>query len=67
MYASKLMRGPGLSQEQRTQVLFNAGGVYDPERLSQVLRTTHRDIQDQDERRGKVYPQVKRNKDIQHS
>ena len=50
------MRGSGLSQEKRTQVFFNAGGVYDPDRLSAVLRTTHKDIQDHDERKGKAYP-----------
>ena len=50
------MRGSGLSQEKRTQVLFNSGGLYDPDRLSAVLRTTHRDIQDHDERKGKAYP-----------
>ena len=56
MYASKLMRGTGLSQEKRTQVLFNDGGLYDPDRLSAVLRTAHRDIQDHDERKGKAFP-----------
>ncbi len=56
MYASKLMRGTGLSQEKKTQVLFNVGGLYDPDSLSAVLKTTHKDIQDHDERKGKVYP-----------
>ena len=44
-YASKLMRGSGLSLEKRTQVLFNSGGLYEPDRLSAVLRTMHREIQ----------------------
>ncbi len=49
------MRGSGLSSEKRTQVfLFNAGGVYDPDRLSAVLRTTRKDIQDHDDRKGKT-------------
>ena len=56
MYASKLMRGSGLPSDKRIQVLFHAGGVYDPEKLSTVLRLSHGDIQDHDERKGKAYP-----------
>ena len=43
-YASKLMRGSGLPSDKRTQVLFHAGGVYDPEKLSAVLRLSHTTI-----------------------
>jgi hypothetical protein len=32
-YASKLMRGSGLNSKERAQVLWNAGGVYDPDGL----------------------------------
>ena len=56
MYASKLMRGSGLSAPHRAQVLFNAGGVMDPVKLTEVLRLTHKDIQDHDDRKGKTYP-----------
>ncbi len=54
--ASKLMRGSRLGSGKRMQVLFDAAGIYDPERRSQVLRTTHEDMQDHDDRKGKAYP-----------
>jgi hypothetical protein len=54
MYASKPVRGSGLRTDKRAQV--NAGGVMDPVKLSEVLRLTHKDIQDHDDRKGKTYP-----------
>ena len=36
--ASKMLRGSGLSQTQRAQVLWNSGGVYDSERMETVLK-----------------------------
>jgi hypothetical protein len=56
MYASKLMRGSGLNHGVRAQSLNNAGCMYDPERLSQALRTTHKDMQDRDDHKGKTDP-----------
>ena len=55
-YASKLMRGSGLSSKERAQCLWNAGGIYEPEGLISVLRTTYATIEDDDRRRGKVSP-----------
>ena len=50
------MRGSGLSSKERAQCLWNAGGVYDPEGHINVLRTTYSSIEDDDRRKGKIYP-----------
>ena len=38
--ASKMLRGAGLPQEKRAQVLFKCGGIYDPLRMETVLRAS---------------------------
>ncbi len=56
MHVSKLMRGSGFSHDKRAQALFNAGGEYDPDKLPSVSRSSHKDLQDQDDQRGKTNP-----------
>eukprot|EP00959_Pyramimonas_sp_CCMP1952_P113392 2369752-Pyramimonas_sp.AAC.1 len=36
--ASKMLRGAGLSQKEREQVLFNCGGIYDSKRMEVALK-----------------------------
>jgi len=56
MYASKLMRGSGLSGKERAQVVLNCGGHYEPERLTKVLLVSYADIGDTDHRKGRTFP-----------
>ena len=50
MLASKMLRGAGLIAEKRAQVLFNCGGVYDPDRLETVLRVSFPRVHEQERR-----------------
>ena len=50
--ASKMLRGSGLPQEKKAQVLINCGGIYDPSRLETVLRVTFPKIGDHERRQG---------------
>ena len=52
--ASKMLRGAGLSHKDKTQVLFNCGGIYDPARMETVLCTMHAHVADSEQRRGVV-------------
>ena len=48
--ASKMLRGSGLSQRERSQVLFNCGGVYDSRRMEVVLKTAHGKLHETEKR-----------------
>jgi hypothetical protein len=56
MYASKLMRGSGLSSRERAQVIINAGGNYEYDKLTNVLLYMHADVHDTDHKKGRVFP-----------
>ena len=52
--ASKMLRGAGLSQRERAQVLFNCGGVYDSKRMEVVLKAAYSKVHDSEKR--SVFP-----------
>ncbi len=54
--ASKMLRGAGLPQEKRAQVLFNCGGVCDPLRMETILRVSFPPIGEFERRQGLVVP-----------
>ena len=58
--ASKMVRSSRLSSGQRVQVLFNAGGVYDADRIETVLKVSFPKIQDMERRTGQVVPRSAR-------
>ena len=57
--ASKMLRGSGLPPKERAQVLFNCGGVRDPERIETVLLVTYPRIADNERKLGMVLPKSK--------
>ena len=54
--ASKMLRGSGLPRQQRSQVLFNCGGLYESTRMETVLKATYGTIQHSERRTGQVLP-----------
>ena len=66
--ASKLLRGARLEPQKKTQVLFNAGGIYNSEKIETVLKVSFPKIQDVEKRLGQVLPMRKPGKgDGKHS
>ena len=54
--ASKMLRESGLPQEKNAQVLYNCGGLYDPQRTETVLRATFPRLGDVQRKFGHVKP-----------
>ena len=51
--ASKMLRGAGLSHKERSQTMFNCGGLYDSKRMETVLKVAHSKLHEQ-EKKGNV-------------
>ena len=57
--ASKMLRGAGLPYDKRAQVLFNCGGVYEPQRMETVLRVSFPRIGESERKLGLVVPRAR--------
>ena len=57
--ASKMLRGAGLPQDKKAQVLFNCGGIYEPLRMETVLRVSFPRIGDFERKQGLVVPRAR--------
>ena len=55
--AVKMLRGSGLVKKEKAQVLFNAGGLMESEKIETVLKITHGDIQIAERRSGQAVHQ----------
>ena len=54
--ASKMIRSSRLTSQQKSQILFNAGGLYDADRIETVLKVSYPRIQDFERKTGQVIP-----------
>jgi len=55
--AVKMLRGSGLVKKEKAQVLFNAGGLMESDKIETVLKITHGDIQIAERRSGQAVHQ----------
>ena len=57
--ACKMLRGAGLPYDKKAQVLFNCGGVYEPQRMETVLRVSFPRIGESERKLGLVVPRAR--------
>ena len=58
--ASKMLRGASVAPEKKSLVLFNAGGVPDPDRIEAVLRVLFPKMHEIEKRTGQAVPPTDR-------